>query len=111
VVAGATWAALVADRDPAKRFARWQDLAVHHEWPRLVLVRRGGRGLVVPRDSALAVGAMLEGAAVEPFVVVEELDDAAWLTCGDGHRHVAELAIGFVREQHAWQLATPEARS
>jgi len=111
VLAGATWAALVGDRDPARRYARWQALALRHEWPRLVLVRRGGRGLVVPRDCALAVGAALEGAAVEPFVVVEDFDDHAWLAGVDGRRCVAELAIGFVRALHAWRRPTTEERS
>ena len=111
VLAGATWAALVDERDPARRYARWQALALRHEWPRLVLVRRGGRGIVVPRDCALAVAAALEGAAVEQFVVVEDFDDDAWLTGSDGRRYVAELAIGFVRALHAWRCASTEERS
>ena len=108
VLAGATWSALVGDRDPARRYARWQELALRHEWPQLLLVRRGGRGVVIPRDSALAVSAVLEGAAVEPFVVVEELDDAAWLEGADGRRFIAELAVGFVRALHAWQRPSEE---
>jgi len=109
VLTGAIWAALVGDRDPARRYARWQELALRHEWPRLVVVRRGGRAIVIPRDSALALGAVLEGAAVESFVVVEELDDSAWLTGADGQRFVAELAVGFVRTSHAWQHPTQES--
>lgn len=98
VIAGETWTALVGDRDAARRYARWQALAQQHGWPQLVLVRRGGRGLLIPRDCALAVGAVLEGVAVEPFIVVEDFDDEAWLAgC------VAELAIGFVRTRHAWE--------
>lgn len=108
VLSGATWAALVGERDAARRWARWQALALRHEWSRLVLVRRAGRGLLVPRDCALAVAAALEGAAVEPFVVVEDFDDDAWLTGIEGRRCVAELAIGFVRARHAW---TTEASS
>lgn len=102
VLAGARWRALVDDADPARRWGRWQALAREHDWPALVLLRRGGRGLAVPRDCALAIGAALEGAAIEPFVVVEELDDHAWLTDAEGRRHVAELGVAFVRPLHAW---------
>jgi hypothetical protein len=107
VLAGERWRRLCSERDPARRYARWRALARQHAWPELVLVRRGGRGLVVPRDSAIAVGAALEGAGSEPFVVVEELDDHAWLTDADGQRYIAELGVAFVRPRHAWDSPTP----
>jgi hypothetical protein len=103
VIAGDRLRALVRPRDAAGRFAKWCELARDLDWPALVLVRRRGRALLVPRNSAIAVGAALEGAGNDPFIVVEDFEDHAWLPGPDGRRHVAEIGIPFVRPRHAWQ--------
>lgn len=101
-LAGAVVGALTGARG-ALRFALWQRIAAERGWPALVTVRRGDDPpLLVPRDSPLAVEALFEGAAGCTHLYVEEFIDAAWIPNSAGERHVAELALPFVRRRHAW---------
>lgn len=97
VLSGEELRGIVGARKPMLRIQRWRTLADRHDWPELVVVRRRGRPLVVPRDSILGVLAAFEGAGADRFVVVEYFDDRPWC---DGH--VAELSIPFTRPHHAW---------
>jgi Lantibiotic dehydratase, N terminus len=86
---------------PARRYAEWCRLARRHDWPPIVVLRRGdGFSLPLHRSSPLALDALLEGAHAGPLVI-ERWPAEDWL--GDGsHRTVAELAIPFLRTRHIW---------
>lgn len=86
---------------PARRYAEWCRLARRHEWPPLLVLRRGdGLSLPLHRDTPLALDALLEGARGGPLVI-ERWPAEDWL--GDGpDRHVAEIAVPFFRSRHIW---------
>ena len=91
-----------------ERFVFWVGLARQHSWPGLVAARRdGGRPLLVPRASPLAVDALCRGLADTKLLTVEEVQHAPWLADGEGGHHSAELAVSFARARHAWSPLEP----
>lgn len=98
-VVGETLASLTAVAGAA-RFARWQQLAASHGWPRRLLVSRdGGPALLVDRDGPLAIEAAFEGSAGARRLHVEEFVRDAWIgDDDDDRRYVADLVLPFVRD-------------
>jgi hypothetical protein len=93
---GDTWAAL-RRAEPARRFRLWQRLAVEHRLPELVgLSIPGQPQLPLHRDSPLALEAALRGADTD-FAVVTLPAHRPFLRDAQGHAHVTELALPFVR--------------
>jgi hypothetical protein len=94
-----------------ERFHKWIALAQKHCWPALLSVRRdGGHSMLVRRDSPLGVAALLRGIGNGvQMLTVEEFSNKPWLVDANGQRHVVEVAIPFVRVQHAWSERGGEA--
>lgn len=100
------WLAL----DASARFREWTRLAQENDWGSLVSVRRDdGPALLVPVRSALALEAVLEGAAAAQTISIERFSEEAWITDAEGNRYVAEFAVPFVRARNVWntELAPP----
>lgn len=84
-----------------ERYERWRAIAKERAWPKLVSVAiGGGRPLVVPTSSPLAVEAAFEGA--KGAVVVEPAELSARVA-----GHVADVAVPFARTPHAYSSLTP----
>jgi hypothetical protein len=95
----------------AERFAFWAGLARQYNWPALVNARRGhGPSLLVARDSPIAVEALFHGIGEEPSpLIVEEFPGTPWLVNSTGGHHTIELAVPFVRSEHAWSIRQEES--
>lgn len=89
----------------AERYRLWQGLARAAGLPARVIVRLDHEPpVLLPRDSPLALEALLEGARDQLRRVMIELPPAGapWLHDGEGHAFVSEWAIPFERHAHAW---------
>ncbi|MCA9688682.1 MAG: lantibiotic dehydratase, partial [Myxococcales bacterium] len=97
----------------ARRYLVWQTLARRHGFAPLARITCGrAPSLLVPRDSALALEAAMEGVrgvdGEPPRIVVEEVVEDAWVSVEGGARHIAELVLPFVRARHLWQRPQAE---
>lgn len=103
VIHGATLTELALARR-SRGFLLWQDLARRHDWPELLLVSRdAGSPLLIPRDSPLAVEAMLHGLSDRAgFLCVEEPGDQVQLFNDEGEAFTVEFIVPFLRRRHAW---------
>lgn len=101
---GSTLAELLA-ASGAERFRLWQGLARAANLPARVIVRLDHEPpVLMPRDSPLALEALLEGARDQLQRVMFELPPvgAPWLHDARGHAYASEWAIPFERHAHAW---------
>jgi hypothetical protein len=93
-----------------ERYTHWLELCARFDWPERVAVAiDGGRPLVVPTSSPLAIEAAFEGSREARVAVVEEVDVSARVRGAEG-RHVADLTIPFARGHHAFSSLVPPAR-
>jgi hypothetical protein len=93
---------------PARRWARWQELAGEHRWPPLLtLCRSDGPPVLLPRDSALAVETLVRALRTGDRLIVETAGDECFVRDQRGNCYATELAVVFARRWHAWQDAQP----